>query len=80
MVADVNDTSSTVDGIRSAGGTAEGMSADATSGEHLAAIVSAAEAAFGPIEILVNNARLFADIKLRPSGKSMTMNETPPCA
>ena len=66
LVTDLNDTSSTVEGIRSAGGIAEGMSADVTSSEDLAAMVAAAEAAFGPVEILVNNAGLFANLKLRP--------------
>ena len=66
LVTDLNDASSTVEGIRSAGGIAEGMSADVTSSEDLAAMVAAAEAAFGPVEILVNNAGLFANLKLRP--------------
>ncbi len=45
-----------VEGIRAAGGTAEGLAADVTTEEGCAALVERAVAAFGRLDILVNNA------------------------
>ena len=64
LVTDVNDTSACVDEIRTADGTAEGAAVDVTSNEDLAAMVSKAENLFGPVEILVNNAGIFANLDL----------------
>jgi NAD(P)-dependent dehydrogenase (short-subunit alcohol dehydrogenase family) len=66
VVTDVTDTAATVGGIKSAGGEAIGVKMDVTSNDDIAAMVKAAEAAFGPIECLLNNAGLFATIKLKP--------------
>lgn len=66
VVSDLDDPSRVVDEIKSAGGTAMGMNADVTDDESLAALVSATEAEFGNIEIMVNNAGLFAALRLTP--------------
>jgi len=66
VVTDVQDTAPAVSAINDAGGQAIGLSTDVTSNESLEEMVEAAEAAFGPIEILVNNAAVFASIVLKP--------------
>ena len=66
VVSDVADTSRAVDEITKAGGEAIANTADVTDDAALADLVAAAEAAFGPIEILVNNAGLFAQLRLTP--------------
>ncbi len=66
VVSDVADPSRVVDEITNAGGKAIGAIADVTDDGSLSALVTAAEAAFGPIEILVNNAGLFAALRLTP--------------
>lgn len=66
VVSDVADTDRVVDEIRSAGGTAMGIAADVTDDASLAAMVSAAEAEFGNIEILVSNAALFTALRFTP--------------
>ena len=66
LVTDVNDTSACVDEIRAAGDAAEGAAVDVTSNADLAAMVSKAEKLFGPVEILVNNAGIFANLDLKP--------------
>ena len=66
VVTDVTDTKECVDAITQAGGKAIGMKVDVTSNEDLAAMVAKAEDAFGPVEIIVNNAGIFANLKLRP--------------
>ena len=66
VVSDVADPSRVVDEITNAGGKAIGAIADVTDDGSLSDLVAAAEAAFGPIEILVNNAGLFAALRLTP--------------
>ena len=66
VVSDIADPSRVVDEITNAGGTAIGRIADVTDDGSLAELVEAAESAFGPIEILVNNAALFADLRVTP--------------
>lgn len=66
VVTDVQDTSEAVRAIKAAGGEAIGLKTDVTSDESLAQMVSKAEEAFGPIEILVNNAAIFAAIVMKP--------------
>ena len=66
VVSDVADPSRVVGEITNAGGKAIGAIADVTDDGSLSALVTAAEAAFGPIEILVNNAGLFAALRLTP--------------
>lgn len=66
VISDVADTTAAVDAIKAAGGEAIGVTADVTSDESLNAMVQAAESAFGPIEVLVNNASIFASLTLKP--------------
>ena len=65
-VTDVQDTDDAVTAIKAAGGEAIGLSTDVTSDESLLAMVQEAESTFGPIEILINNAAIFAALKLKP--------------
>ena len=66
VVTDVADTSAVVEKIRAAGGSAIGCYADVTDNNSLKAMVELAESEFGPIEILINNAAIFATLKLKP--------------
>jgi NAD(P)-dependent dehydrogenase (short-subunit alcohol dehydrogenase family) len=66
VVTDITDTGATVDAIKGAGGAAIGRKLDVTSNADIAAMVQEAEAEFGPIELLLNNAGLFAKIQLKP--------------
>lgn len=66
VVTDVADTTAAVEIIKAAGGEAIGVTADVTSDDSLNAMVEAAEAAFGPIEVLINNASIFASLVLKP--------------
>ena len=66
LVTDVRDTDSCVAGIRARAGTAEGLRVDVTSNADLAAMVDKAESAFGPVEVLVNNAGIFSGLDVKP--------------
>ncbi len=66
VIVDIADTSNIVEKITAAGGKALGMKVDITDDESLAAMVTEAESTFGPIEILVNNAAIFASLELKP--------------
>lgn len=66
VVADVSDTGSVVEEILAAGGKAIGVNTDVTNDESLAEMVATTEDKLGPIEILINNAAIFASIKLKP--------------
>tara|TARA_B110000003_G_scaffold70023_2_gene71410 strand:- start:2570 stop:3325 length:756 start_codon:yes stop_codon:yes gene_type:complete len=66
VVTDVLDTKATVESIITAGGSALGMSVDVTSDENLAAMVETTEKAFGSLDILVNNASIFAALQPKP--------------
>ena len=66
LVTDLADTSDCVAAITGAGGAASGMKVDVTASEDLAAMVAHAEETYGPVEIVVNNAGIFANLKLRP--------------
>ncbi len=61
MLADINREAAneTVGRIRSAGGTAEAIPADASSAEDARTVVEETEKAFGGLDILVNNAGIF---------------------
>lgn len=65
VVSDIVDTTGTVDAIKTSGGDAIGVHCDVTSPEEITDMVSATIAAFGKIDILVNNAALFADIRVK---------------
>lgn len=66
VVTDVLDTKGTVEAITESGGSAIGISVDVTSDDNLAAMVEAAEKAFGSLDILVNNASIFAALQPKP--------------
>ena len=66
VASDIADPSRVADEITKAGGKAIGAIADVTDDGSLSDLVDAAESAFGPIEILVNNASLFAELRLTP--------------
>lgn len=66
VVSDIADGSGVAGQINEAGGRAIALQADITDGASLARLVEATEAAFGPIEILVNNAGLFGTIDAKP--------------
>ena len=66
VVTDIEDTADAVAAIRAEGGEAIGMTVDVTSDDSLEAMVSETESAFGPIEVLVNNAAVFAALAMKP--------------
>ncbi len=66
VVTDVLDTADTVAAIKEGGGTAIGMSVDVTSDGDLAAMVATTEKEFGALNILVNNASIFAALQPKP--------------
>ena len=66
VVSDVLDTADTVAAIKNAGGNAIGLSVDVTSDADLASMVEATEKEFGALNILVNNASIFAALQPKP--------------
>ena len=66
VVTDVQDTEKAVEAIRTAGGQAIGLNTDVTSDDSLADMVRETEAVFGPVEVLINNASIFASLTLKP--------------
>ncbi|MDE2789658.1 MAG: glucose 1-dehydrogenase [Paracoccaceae bacterium] len=66
LVTDVQDTATAVKAITDAGGTALGMTVDVTSNDDLAAMVETAGTALGGLDIMVNNAAIFATIRPKP--------------
>ena len=66
VLVDISSTDSIVAEIDDAGGEAIGIKADITNSESLQEMVAATEDAFGPVNILVNNAAVFASLDLKP--------------
>lgn len=66
VVTDIQDTGDAVNAIANSGGEAIGMATDVTSDDSLAAMVEETESKYGPIEILINNAAVFATLTLKP--------------
>ena len=66
VVSDVLDTAGTVAAIKESGGAAMGLSVDVTSDDDLAAMVEATESEFAALNILVNNASIFAALQPKP--------------
>ncbi|MEP0942429.1 MAG: glucose 1-dehydrogenase [Rhizobiaceae bacterium] len=66
VVSDVLDTAETVAAIKGAGGNAIGLNVDVTSDADLAAMVEATEKEFGELNVLVNNASIFAALQPKP--------------
>jgi len=65
LVTDVQDTANAVKRINDAGGTAQGMTVDVTNNDDLAAMVDMAKS-MGGLDIMVNNASIFATLKPKP--------------
>jgi NAD(P)-dependent dehydrogenase (short-subunit alcohol dehydrogenase family) len=65
-VADVADTTTTVNIIKQQGGRALGLHADVTDAAQVAEMAGRTEAEFGKIDILVNNAGLYGELTLKP--------------
>ncbi len=66
VVVDVGDTSDTVAALRAAGRPAIGVQADVTRETDMAEAVRAGVEAFGGVDVLVNNAGIFASLEQRP--------------
>ena len=66
VVSDVLDTADTVASITNDGGNAIGLNVDVTSDADLAAMVEATEKEYGALDILVNNASIFAALQPKP--------------
>ncbi|MEM8631106.1 MAG: SDR family oxidoreductase [Pseudomonadota bacterium] len=65
LVTDIQDTFKAVASITEAGGTAQGMKVDVTNNDDLASMVEAAKA-MGGLDIMVNNASIFATLQPKP--------------
>ncbi|PLS21060.1 SDR family NAD(P)-dependent oxidoreductase [Neptunicoccus cionae] len=65
LVTDVQDTAKAVEAIVSGGGKAQGMKVDVTNNDDLAAMVETATS-MGGIDIMVNNASIFATLTPKP--------------
>jgi NAD(P)-dependent dehydrogenase (short-subunit alcohol dehydrogenase family) len=66
VLSDIDNPNRAVEEIQSSGGTAMGVIADVTDDTSLAALVATTESEFGNIDILVNNAALFAALRITP--------------
>ena len=66
VVTDVLDTADTVAVIKNVGGKAIGLNVNVTSDEDLVAMVEATVKEFGALDILVNNASIFAALEPKP--------------
>ena len=66
VVTDVLDTSETVSAIVADGGSALGLNVDVTSDGDLNSMVTATEKEFGSLNILINNASIFAALQPKP--------------
>jgi NAD(P)-dependent dehydrogenase (short-subunit alcohol dehydrogenase family) len=66
LVTDIDDPSNTVQSIEASGGTASGLKVDVTDNDDLSKMISTAESTYGPVDILVNNASIFAALDLKP--------------
>lgn len=62
-VTDIVDTETTVNIIKQAGGDAIGIHCDVTDPDNITAMVAETVETYGRLDILVNNAALFADLK-----------------
>lgn len=66
VCADVLDTKKVVEQINANGGSAIGVHTDVTSSESVQNLVQTTLAAFGRVDILVNNAAIFGNLTLKP--------------
>lgn len=66
LVTDVQDTSKAVKAITDAGGIAQGLKVDITSNDDLKSMVETATGELGGLDIMVNNAAIFATLQPKP--------------
>lgn len=66
LVTDVQDTSKAVKAITDAGGVAQGLKVDITSNDDLKKMVETATGELGGLDIMVNNAAIFATLQPKP--------------
>ena len=66
VVSDIQDSSDTARQINDHGGEAVAIAADVTNNRSLIELVAVAETAFGPINVLINNAGIFGTLELKP--------------
>jgi NAD(P)-dependent dehydrogenase (short-subunit alcohol dehydrogenase family) len=66
LVTDVQDTANAVKTINDAGGTAQGLKVDITSNDDLKKMVETATGDLGGLDIMVNNAAIFATLTPKP--------------
>ena len=66
LVTDVQDTDKAVKAITDAGGVAQGLKVDITSNDDLKAMVATATGDLGGLDIMVNNAAIFATLTPKP--------------
>lgn len=66
LVTDVQDTSKAVQAITDAGGVAQGLKVDITSNDDLKKMVETATGELGGLDIMVNNAAIFATLQPKP--------------
>lgn len=66
VLCDLNIPNETAAAIRAEGGTALALACDVTDGGAVHTMVEAAVAEFGGVQVLVNNAALFATLELKP--------------
>lgn len=66
LVTDVQDTSKAVKAITDAGGVAQGLKVDITSNDDLKKMVETATGELGGLNIMVNNAAIFATLQPKP--------------
>ena len=65
VVSDIVDTQRTVSVIKQAGGEAIGVHCDVTDPDQIKDMVVRTVETYGKVDILVNNAALFADVRLK---------------
>ena len=66
LVTDVQDTTNAIKAITDTGGTALGMKVDVTNNDDLSAMVETATGELGGLDIMVNNASIFATLTPKP--------------
>jgi NAD(P)-dependent dehydrogenase (short-subunit alcohol dehydrogenase family) len=66
IVSDIQDSSDTARQINDNGGEAVAITADVTNNQSLTELIATAETAFGPVNVLINNAGVFGTLELKP--------------
>ncbi len=66
VVSDLQPATDTARQIEEQGGEAVAVAADVTDNKSLKELVAAAETAFGPVNVLINNAGVFGTLELKP--------------